>query len=150
MYQHLNFGRIELESVMRAAYDQLIDFVTTQPFKTVMAEMNSLKPTKRPAFVASVLLNDEELSRRGVQRPSDILIQRSAFGDRRPTLFCVKKLLPEKYACVWKNVNITFDNEFEDSSVSRDADKAWRIPLPVHLQAMAMAEEKDLEQVLYT
>jgi hypothetical protein len=42
-------------------------------------------------------------------------------------------------------VNITFDNEFVDSAVSRDPEKCWRPPLPVNVQAQAMAEGRDLE-----
>jgi hypothetical protein len=71
------------------------------------------------------------LAKRGVERPPDLLIQRSAFGDRRPTLFCVKKWLPPDM--FWENVNITFDNEFDDNAIPRD-ESAWRAPVPVALQ----------------
>jgi hypothetical protein len=135
---------------MRATYDELIEFVTTPAFKAVMAEFEEIDSAERPAFVVSVLLNKEELARRGVNVPEGVLIQRSAFGDRRPTLFCVKKFLPKKYHDVWQNVNLTFDNRFPDNSVARTPDIAWREPLPIDLQAKAMAEGRDLEKVSIT
>lgn len=147
MYEHLSYSQPELAAAMRETYNELIEFVTTPAFKAVMAEFGELNSTERPAFVMSVLLNKEELARRGVIAPEGLLIQRSAFGDRRPTLFCVKKFLPEKYKDVWQNVNLTFDNLFPDDSVARTPEIAWRAPLPVDLQATAMAEGKGLEEV---
>jgi|SRR5271157_384378 len=147
LYENLSYGRDELAQAMRATYDDLIDFVTTQEFKAVMKEFRDLPSHERPAFVLSVLLDKEELDRRGVHAPDGILIQRSAFGDRRPTLFCVKKYLPERYRDVWQNVNLTFDNEFADESVSRAPEVAWRPPLPIDLQAQVMAAGRDLEDV---
>jgi hypothetical protein len=125
---------------MRATYDDLIDFVATPKFRALMDEFGRLPSHERPAFVLSVLLNKDELARRGVHTPEGILIQRSAFGDRRPTLFCVKKYLPQKYSDVWQNVNITIDNQFADESVSRAPEIAWRQPLPVDVQAEANCE----------
>ncbi len=147
MYADLSYTQEELVKVMRVIYDELIDFVTMPAFKVIIDECASLHPQERPAFVLSVLLNKEELERRGVHVPDGILIQRSAFGDRRPTLFCVKKYLPEKYSNVWQNVNLTFDNKFIDESVSRAPEIAWRKPLSIHEQAQIMASGGDLEQI---
>jgi len=122
-----------LFAACRTGYDEIIDFVTSAPFRAVYDELMALPPTERPTFVTKVLLNDEELSSRGVIRPPQLLILRSAFGDRRPTLFCVKKWLPPDLRMFWENVNITFDNDYIDSSIARDA-TAWRPPLPVGLQ----------------
>ena len=147
MYSNLSYGQDELAQVMRVAYDDLIEFVTTPEFRAVMEELKNLRSEERPAFVLSVLLNTKELTKRKIHTPDGILIQRSAFGDRRPTLFCVKKYLPDKYSNVWQNVNLTFDNQFLDESVSRAPEIAWREPLPVNLQAEAMASGVDLEQI---
>ncbi|NJO43232.1 MAG: hypothetical protein HC769_25440 [Cyanobacteria bacterium CRU_2_1] len=147
MYSNLSYGQNELAQTMRVTYDELIDFVTTPEFRAVMEEFGDLPSQERPAFVLSVLLSKEELARRGVHIPDGILIQRSAFGDRRPTLFYVKKYLPDKYSDVWQNVNLTFDNEFLDEDISRAPEVAWRQPLPVHLQAEVMASGGDLEQI---
>jgi hypothetical protein len=122
-----------LYDACRSAYDEIIDFVTTDAFKALYRELMSLEPTKRPTFVVDVLLKDSELAKRGIIRPVHLLIQRSAFGDRRPTLFCVKKFLPPEFQTFWKNVNVTFDNEFDDDAIPRDA-RAWRAPLPVAIQ----------------
>lgn len=149
MYSHLEYGQEELASAMRSTYDEIIDFVTTPGFKAVMDEFSALHAQDRPAFVANVLLNEIALAERGVDVPDGILIQRSAFGDRRPTLFVVKKFLPERFSDVWQNVNVTFDDEFEDATVSRDPEIAWRAPLPVELQAEVMAKGGNLEEVPY-
>lgn len=118
---------------MRRGYDRIIEFVTSPAFRAVHGELMSLPPKSRPRFVSEVLLNDDELRKRGVERPPDLLIQRSAFGDQRPTLFCVKKWLPRELHMFWENVNITFDNEYDDDAVPRDG-TAWRPPLPVGIQ----------------
>jgi len=112
-----------------------------------MSEFGELGPSRRPLFVVDVLLNDDELARRGVRVPEGVLIQRSAFGDRRPTLFAVKKFLPSNFRDVWENVNLTFDNKFADESVSRSPEVSWREPLPVGEQARIMATGGDLERV---
>ena len=146
-YAHLAYGPAELQAVMRQHYDRIIDFVTSEPFKALMVEMSALSHLDRPAFVAEVLLDRDELARRGVVVPDGILIQRSAFGDRRPTLFAVKHFLPEAFSNVWQNVNITFDNAFVDATVPRTRDVCWRPPLSPDLQAREMAAGHDLEHV---
>jgi len=132
------------------AYDEIINFVTSDPFKAVYEELMSLEPTQRPKFVADVLLDDRELAKRGVVRPPGLLILRSAFGDRRPTLFCVKKWLPSDLHMFWENVNITFDNHYDDAAIPRD-ESAWRPPLPVPLQHEYLSgnlRESDVEAIL--
>lgn len=146
-YDGLAYDRSELAAAMRRTYDELIDFVSTPAFGALMEEMGALHHTARPAYVFDVLLRDDVLAARGVHRPADVLIQRSAFGDRRPTIFVVKKFLPEKYKDVWQNVNITFDNAFIDASIGRDADTSWRAPLSPEAQAAAIAADQDLELV---
>lgn len=147
VYSKLSYDRDELAQAMRETYDEIIDFITTSEFKSIMKELSTLSSQERPSFVARVLMDSKELAGRGVQPPEGVLIQRSAFGDRRPTLFVIKKFLPEKYTDIWQNVNITFDDAFADGSVSRAPEFAWRQPLPVDLQANIMARGEDLQQV---
>jgi len=146
-YEDLPFGHVEIQSAMRQTYDGVIAFITTRPFKIFHDELYKLPPKDRPAFIARVLFDPKELKRRGIDVPEGILIQRSAFGDRRPTLFVVKKFMPKKYHAVWENMNITFDNEYTDNNVSRDPETSWRAPLPVALQNTLLASELDLESV---
>lgn len=144
-YPNLDFSRAELAAAMRETYDLLIDFVSQPPFAAAYREMLALAPVDRPAFVNAVFLNRDELERRGVSIPDGVLVQASAFGDRRPTLFAVKKFLPERFHAAWENVNLTFDNEYEDEDVSRDPAKAWRKPLPVVVQNGLIATGGDLD-----
>jgi hypothetical protein len=144
-YSRLAYSQADLQRVMREHYDKIIDFVTSPPFKALMLEMSEMSHTERPGFVAGVLLDDSELMRRGVIVPDGILIQRSAFGDRRPTLFAVKHFLPDGFNDVWQNVNITFDNEYLDGEVPRTRDVCWRPPLEPARQAVAMARNAPLE-----
>ena len=146
-YEGLDYTQSELQAVMRRYYDKIIDFVTSEPFKRLMLEMSRLSGRERPQFVNDVLLDRQQLESRGVKVPDGILIQRSAFGDRRPTLFAVKHFLPEAFSNVWQNVNITIDNEYLDNSVSRDRESCWRAPLVPARQAQAMASGVELEQV---
>lgn len=145
-YSHLAYSQADLQQVMREHYAKIIDFVTSPPFRALMLEMSAMSHLERPGFVAEVLLDDAELARRGVTVPEGILIQRSAFGDRRPTLFAVKHFLPDGFNDVWQNVNITFDNEYLDADVPRTRDVCWRPPLTPAQQALAMARDLPLEQ----
>ena len=146
-YENLEFSRAELVEAIRSHYAELIEFVNQPAFRDAYREMWALEPSERPDFVNAVFVNREELERRGVQIPEGILVQTSAFGDRRPTLFAVKKFLPEKFHAAWENVNLTFDNEYEDHEISRDPEMAWRKPLPVPLQHELMGANIGLDDV---
>lgn len=92
------------------------------------------------------LLSDR-VRRRGLEVPDDILIQASAFGDRRPTLFAVKKFSPRRFHAAWENVNWTFSNDFGLDDIKSEPEDAWRPPLPVALQNSLMRQGADLESV---
>jgi hypothetical protein len=144
MSVEIGFEPRDLADAMRETYGELIEFVNTPAFRNVYAELMALPPHERPRYVSRVLLDTEELRKRGVELPPEILIQVSAFGDRRPTLFAVKKYLASKFHAIWENVNLTFDNRFEDNEVSRDPSVAWRPPLPIALQNALLEANIDL------
>ena len=146
-YEGLDFDREELSRAMSAYYDDIIAFITTDAFQTIFAEMMALPPHQRPAFVQDVWLDEDERSRRGLVVPDGILVQTSAFGDRRPTLFVVKKFLPEKYHVAWENVNWTFNNDFNEEDVPNDPESSWRLPLSVAAQNGLLANNVDLQSV---
>jgi hypothetical protein len=104
----------QLAKNIQAALDDVATFVTTAPFQKVLAEFSATPTARRGHFVRSVLINREELARRGVQVPEDMTIQRSAFEDDRPTLFCITKYLPDMGAAR-KKVTVTFDEAWEQS-----------------------------------
>lgn len=142
-FASLGFTQKELYAAARSGYDDLIDFVASPPFRRIYAEMKRLPPSRRPAFVKEVLLNPQELRARGLTVPDDILIQRSTFGDRRPTLFCAKKFLPDRFHVVIQNVNLTFDNPVTEDLP--EGEGAWREPLPVEVQSVTMESGRDLQ-----
>lgn len=80
-------------------------FCRSDAFRHVLRELYDLDGPGRTAFVRDVLLDRDELASRGVILPEDMVLQRSAFADRRPTLFCVSKPLSVGGA----KVTITFD-----------------------------------------
>ena len=118
-YHALDFDREELSLAMRKAYDDIIEFITTPEFQAIHRELMSLQIKYRPAYVAKIILDRDELLARGLVVPEGILIQASAFGDRRPTLFAVKKFLPKKFHKAWENVNWTFSNEFDIDEIRK-------------------------------
>lgn len=146
-YPGLAFNRGELSAAMEEYYSDLREFITQPAFQAIFAEMMDLQPSDRPAFVRKVWLDFDELNKRGLQVPEGILIQTSAFGDRRPTLFVVKKFLPERFHGAWENVNWTFNNEFNDEDVPSDPENSWRLPLAVNVQNALMAGGVDLQTV---
>jgi hypothetical protein len=141
----LGFDPEELASAMREAYGKLIDFVNTPAFLEAYRELMDTPVRERPKFVANVFFQPSELDKRGIEVPEGILIQTSAFGDRRPTLFVIKKLLPPKFNLAWGNVNLTISNEYAGASIPRDPSKAWRTPLPVQIQNALLRSGVDLE-----
>ncbi len=146
-YPGLDFDRIELSTVMREYYDDLITFTRQPAFQLLFEEMMSLKPNERPMYVHNIWMNAKERERRGLQVPEDILIQTSAFGDRRPTLFVIKKFLPKKYHVAWENVNWTFNNEFNEEDVPFDVESSWRLPLSVSVQNALISNNISLQSV---
>ncbi len=138
----------ELYQIMRKTYDELIDFVLQDNFKKLVEELYAQPLDKRPEFVQNEILTINPV--RNINIPKDILIQRSSFGDRRPTLFVVKKYLPKDMQYAWENVNITFDQEYDDKDVPREPDLSWRKPLPFEIQAAFTAlglSEEDIAEL---
>jgi len=101
---------------IKAGINQIIDFVTTEPFKLLLGEMAEAPLADRPRFVLEIVLNENERAKRGIVVPSHMLIQRSTFHDGRPTLFCVSALTPLSFP--WRKVTVTFDNNILESSIS--------------------------------
>ncbi|WP_144750649.1 hypothetical protein [Curtobacterium pusillum] len=91
----------------RAGLEAIRDFITNDAFIRVLGELYDHAPEDRDAYVRSVLLDPEALRARGVIVPEGIKVQRSQFGDRRPTIFCVTKLMRDGV----RKVTYTFDNE---------------------------------------
>jgi hypothetical protein len=147
LFEGLDFSRTELANVMRAYYDDLIAVVAQEPFRRFYFEMMALPQSERPRFIADHLFDPTGRASRGIHIPDDVLLQTSAFGDRRPTLFALKKMLPEKFTVAWENVNLTFDNEYDDATVPRDPEGAWRAPLPVALQNAMLSRGEDLQSL---
>jgi hypothetical protein len=98
----------DLARWMSDGFQAIREYAASEPFARMYREMAELSAEGKATFVCSVLLDPEELARRGLTPPSGMRIQRSEFGDRRPTLFCVSQALPE--GALWKRVTITFDH----------------------------------------
>jgi hypothetical protein len=114
-----------IEKAVRSALEDLQSFAKTVPFRRLLAEMSGLPPIQRHDFVQRVILCDAELNARGVVPPPGITLQRSAFSDERPTLFCMTKHLGE--GVIWEKVTLTFDNLAGEPAV-RFADMAPVLP----------------------
>ncbi|MFI2184606.1 hypothetical protein [Streptomyces sioyaensis] len=113
-----------LAAEVNSALSEVATFVCSPEMRGVIQELYDLAEEERASYVLSVLLNEGELRKRKIIIPSGMVIQRSAFRDNRPTLFCVTKHLPPGLG--WEKVTITFDNtsgmpalaysQFEDQS----------------------------------
>ena len=104
---------------IRAALAEVSAFVQEPPFSDLIGELWALPLDERKVFVREVLIDGAELHRRGVVVPEGLVVQRSAFRDGRPTLFCVVKHLPPGLG--WEKVTITFDNPQGEPDVDYDA-----------------------------
>lgn len=147
MTREADWNAVQLS--MREGYDKLIKYVSQPSFQAVLLELFGLPRSQRPWFVKSVLLSEENREKLNIKLPDGVLLVRSTFGDRRPSLFCVKTYLPEKLWKPWQNVNITFDEHYADTDIPRDA-RAWRPGLGFEEQAALMAAEKDYREVAFS
>jgi hypothetical protein len=89
---------------MRNSLLDIFNFVNNDSFQALLSDLYNTPLQEQPSFVAKILLNPKELEKRQIQVPSDLIIQRSTFGDGRPTLFCVTKHLKQE----GKKVTFTF------------------------------------------
>lgn len=86
---------------------EIMRFVNTDEFQTVLEELYSAPSEDRDEYVRRVLLDDGQLAQRSVFVPEGMAIQRSRFHDGRPTIFCVSKMVGGDL----RKVTITFDKE---------------------------------------
>jgi hypothetical protein len=136
----------QMRDAMRRGYADLIAFAQTEGFQRLVMELFARPHYERPSFVKAVVLNPSELAKRDISVPEGILIQRSSFGDRRPTLFCIKKFLPKHLQIPWQNVNLTVDDIYDDDAVPRDR-RAWRSALHFDMQAEMMGAGLTAEEM---
>lgn len=99
--------RESVQEEAREGLEEIRDFITTDEFISLLGELYDLPPEDRDGYVRRILLDPDELGRRGIRTPDGIKIQRSQFGDHRPTIFCVTKLMSDGV----RKVTYTFDNE---------------------------------------
>lgn len=102
-------GAEDIASIIREGIEEICRFVQITPFVALLDDLYARSGAERWQFVDDVILDDKERTYRGVSVPDDLMIQRSVFGDGRPTLFCVTKVVPLAYP--WQKVTITFDDE---------------------------------------
>lgn len=101
-------GTAEFTRRLADGLETLKEYMNSEPFQRMLDEARPLDRAGRDLFVRSVLLNDAELARRGATPPEGVVVQRSEFGDHRPTWFCLSKFLPD--GTMWKRVTLTFDH----------------------------------------
>jgi hypothetical protein len=107
-----------VQAVIQASLSEIAEFTKSPTFQAMLNEMWAIPPEKRPEFVLNVILSPAEREKRSIVTPQGMVIQRSAFADGRPTLFCVTKRLPP--GAPWHKVTFTFDNPPNPSSPERD------------------------------
>lgn len=84
----------------------LRDFASNDNFQSLLTEMYALPKESRSSFVQNQVINSNSLNRRNISVPNDIIVQRSAFADNRPTLFCLTKYRADGHS----KMTITFDS----------------------------------------
>lgn len=82
------------------------EYITTDAFVAMLTELYELDPERRDEFVRTELLDPARLKARNIEPPPGVKVQRSQFGDDRPTVFCVTKLMSDRV----RKVTYTFDS----------------------------------------
>jgi len=98
----------DVQEIVRSKLSEISSFVATEEFQELLQDLYASPPAERARFVADVVMSEQARISRGIEIPAGLAIQRSSFGDGRPTLFCVSTELPSGYP--WRKVTITFDN----------------------------------------
>ena len=148
IWDDLGFSRDELRKAMRSTYDDLLEFFYSPEFQNIWLELRSMSTYARHEFVREVLTKPNILEQEyRLRAPEGILIQRSSFGDSRPTVFCLKKFLPERFHLVWENVNLTFDELYDFDERSREPDVAWRAPIRPDIQSILMGAGLPVDEI---
>lgn len=101
---HLEFDRDRYEESLSILKD-IKSFAKQNNFQELLNELYSQPVEKMNAFVHDKIINEGALRERGVEVPDDIIVQRSAFADDRPTLFCITKYASNKKT----KLTITYD-----------------------------------------
>ena len=106
-----------LREQVRSYTTEIAEFVSTEEFQSLLSELYSKPTDERHDFVRNVVINKDELTARGISVPEGMTVQRSAFADGRPTLFCVSKYLPDRK----RKVTVTFDNPEGSETITTDS-----------------------------
>jgi hypothetical protein len=109
---------------VHARTTEIAEFVFTVEFRSLLSELYSKTPSERHEFVREVVINPDELAKRGISVPEGMTLQRSAFADGRPTLFCVTKYLSDGK----RKVTITFDNPTNDHPMESSPWAKYLVP----------------------
>jgi hypothetical protein len=97
-----------IEKIIRESIQEIGNFVARPEFQELLGELYALPVEQRAEFVHRQILDADAIRGRGITVPEDMSLLRSAFGDGRPTLFCVSKAVP--LAFPWHRVTVTFDS----------------------------------------
>ena len=83
----------------------LREFASQSAFQKLVTELYALPKDQMSKFVHDNIVDSRAIASRGIKVPADILVQRSAFADNRPTLFCLTKYRKDGKT----KLTITFD-----------------------------------------
>lgn len=96
-----------IRAEVEGSLNEINEVVKSPPFQRLLADMRKLpSEEQRRRFVQDVVINSQALTDRGILVPDGLIVQRSAFADGRPTLFCITKYLSDGE----QKVTITFDD----------------------------------------
>lgn len=109
---------------VRSHTTEIAEFVFTEEFRSLVSELYSKPTSERYEFVREVVINPDQLAKRGISVPEGMTVQRSVFADGRPTLFCVSKHLSDGK----RKVTITFDNLTDDQTMESSPWAKYLVP----------------------
>jgi hypothetical protein len=99
--------REAIRTEAREGFLAIREYITSDAFISMLGELYDLPVEDRDQFVRTELLDVRRLAARGILPPDGLKVQRSQFGDHRPTIFCVTKLMSDNV----RKVTYTFDSE---------------------------------------
>jgi hypothetical protein len=101
------FDADSMRADVKRGLEDIREFVSTDEVLNLLDHVYGLPMDDRDEFVRTVVLDEAVLAEKwGIVPPPGIKLQRSQFGDGRPTIFCVVRVLADGI----RKVTFTFDS----------------------------------------
>lgn len=92
-----------IQNAIQLGFEQIFHFIETREFQSLLDEIRKTSKEDRKVLIRQILIDKNELKKRNIKLPEDLIMQRSKFSDNSLTLFCITKYISKD-----KKITYTF------------------------------------------